>query len=82
MCDQNANTGKVVLLEGSKQCLIKAANPVIGIRRALAIGYPIEEMSVFRPVFPHLLHRLLTWLEVSKVLLPQSRLLPYFYVLS
>lgn len=75
MRDKHTNTREVRLAKTPPQTLIKPTNPIIRIRRTLAIRYAVEEVSIVRSFLPHPLHLATTRLEIAEVLFPQSRLL-------
>jgi hypothetical protein len=70
-----ANARKVILAKLAPQTLVEAADPIIGIGSALAVGNPVEEVAVVGALLPHALHLGAARLEVAKVLLAQARLL-------
>lgn len=75
MRNKHTDARKVRLAKTPPQTLIEPTDPIIRIRRTLAIRYAVEEVSVVGPLLPHPLHLATTWLKVTKVLFPQSGLL-------
>ena len=72
---QYADAGKVVLAKLAPQALVEAADAVIGVGGALAVGNAVEEVAVVGALLPHALHLGAAGLEVAKVLLAKARLL-------
>lgn len=77
-----AYASKVVFTKLTPQALIEAADSVVRVGSALAIGDTVEEMAVVRTLLPHSFHLCAAWLEVSKILLSQPRLFVHLYVRS
>lgn len=75
MRNQNAYAREVLLAKQSPQALVEAADAVVCICGALSVGDAVEEVAVVGALLPHPLHFSRTWLEISKVLLPQPGLL-------
>ena len=69
MCDQYANAREVRLAEASPEALVEATHSIVRIRRALSVGYTVEEVSVVCSLLPHTFHLTTAWLEVAEVLL-------------
>jgi len=82
VCDQNAYTGKVVVLERSPQALVEPTDSIVRVSRTLAIRYTVEEVSIVGPLLPHALHLGRTWLEVSKVLFTYPGLFEDGYLIA
>lgn len=80
--NQDADTGKVVVLEGSPQALVEATDTIVRVCRALAIRYAVEEVTIVGPLLPHALHLGGTWLKVAKVLFSYPWLFVYGYLVA
>ena len=78
--DEDAHAGKVVLAKLTPQALVEAADAVVGVGGALAVGDPVEEVAVVGALLPHAFHLGAAWLEVAKVLLAEAGLLVDFDV--
>lgn len=74
MCDKHTDTRKVGLAKAPPQTLIKPTDTIVCICRTLPIWNAIEKVSIVRPLLPHTLHLVATWLEVAKVLFSQPGL--------
>jgi hypothetical protein len=72
---QHADARKVVLAKLAPQALVEAADAVVGVGGALAVGDAVEEVAVVGALLPHALHLGAAGLEVTKVLLAQAGLL-------
>jgi hypothetical protein len=75
--DQHADTWEVSISKLPPQTLVEAAYPVVCIRSALTVGDAVKEVAVVGPLLPHPLHLGRAWLEVTKVLFSEARLLEH-----
>lgn len=75
--DEDADAGEVVLAELAPQTLVEAADAVVGVSGAFAVGDAVEEVAVVGTLLPHAFHLGATWLEVTKVLLAKPGLFVY-----
>jgi hypothetical protein len=75
--DQHADAWEVSVSKLPPQTLVEAAYAVVCIRSALTVGDAVKEVAVVGPLLPHPLHLGRAWLEVTKVLFSEARLLEH-----
>lgn len=72
--DENTDAGKVVLAKLAPETLVEAADAVVSVGGALAVGDAVEEVAVVSTFLPHALHFGAAGLKVAKVLLAEAGL--------
>lgn len=72
MCDQYTDAREFVRAKLPPEALIETRDAIVGISRAFAVGYSVEEVTIIGTFRPHALHFGRTWLEVPEILFSQA----------
>lgn len=74
MSNQHTDAREVLFAELPPQALVEATDSIIRIRRTLAVGDTVKEVTVISAFLPHSFHLGTAWLKVAKVLFAKARL--------